>query len=183
MRGIAAWGRRRLTYANVMATVAVFVAVGGSAYAASKVTGRDVVNESLTGRDIAHRSLDLGHIRGHDSVHSSEEAEALSGSSQFLFGRRQGPSQPQIGVVERYGDHNFGSGRLTSSSSCTSEEVVVDGEAWHGDLAGSPEVTIDRRNNRVRAVGYARDDEMGGYVMAIAYCMALRGTDVGPAPR
>ena len=36
--------RKRLTYANVMATLAVFIALGGSSYAALTITGRDVVN-------------------------------------------------------------------------------------------------------------------------------------------
>ena len=44
--------RPRLTYANVMATVAVFIALGGSAYAAATITGAEVVDESLTGADI-----------------------------------------------------------------------------------------------------------------------------------
>ena len=33
-----AWLRSRLTYANVMATIAVFVALGGTSYAAIKIT-------------------------------------------------------------------------------------------------------------------------------------------------
>jgi hypothetical protein len=41
-----------LTYANVMATVAVFIALGGSSYAALKVTGRNVPKDALTGADI-----------------------------------------------------------------------------------------------------------------------------------
>ena len=40
--------RGKLTYANVMSTVAVFVALGGSSYAALTITGRDVKNSSLT---------------------------------------------------------------------------------------------------------------------------------------
>ena len=44
--------RSHLTYANVMATVAVFVALGGSSYAAIKVTGKDVPKDALTGADI-----------------------------------------------------------------------------------------------------------------------------------
>ena len=39
--------RGKLTYANVMSTVAVFVALGGSSYAALSITGRDVRNLSL----------------------------------------------------------------------------------------------------------------------------------------
>jgi hypothetical protein len=63
--------RARLTYANVMATIAVFVALGGSSYAAIKVTGRDVVNSSLTGKDVKNSSLfgrDVrnGSLRGAD---------------------------------------------------------------------------------------------------------------------
>jgi hypothetical protein len=34
--------RRRLTYANVIATVALFMALGGSSYAALRVTSADV---------------------------------------------------------------------------------------------------------------------------------------------
>jgi hypothetical protein len=49
--------RRHLTYANVMATIAVFVALGGGAYAAITITGRDVKNGSLTGKDIKRNSL------------------------------------------------------------------------------------------------------------------------------
>jgi hypothetical protein len=49
--------RRHLTYANVMATIAVFVALGGGAYAAITVTGGDVKNGSLTGKDIKRNSL------------------------------------------------------------------------------------------------------------------------------
>jgi hypothetical protein len=48
--------RSRLTYANVMATIAVFIALGGVAWAAATINGRDVINESLTGRDIRDHS-------------------------------------------------------------------------------------------------------------------------------
>jgi hypothetical protein len=49
--------RRRLSYANVMATVAVFIALGGSSYAAIKITGKNVKDGSLTGADVKNRSL------------------------------------------------------------------------------------------------------------------------------
>ena len=46
----------KLTYANVMATAAVFLALGGTATAGVMITGRQVKNGSLTGRDIRDRS-------------------------------------------------------------------------------------------------------------------------------
>ena len=48
----------RLSYANAMSTIAVFLALGGSAAAAKGlISGRDVRNESLTGTDIKNGSL------------------------------------------------------------------------------------------------------------------------------
>ena len=46
-----------MTYADVMATVAVFIALGGTSYAALVVTGRDVRDNSLTSADVRDRSL------------------------------------------------------------------------------------------------------------------------------
>jgi hypothetical protein len=56
--------RRRLSYANVIATLALFVALGGTSYAAIKITGKDVQNGSLTGADIKKHSVQLNRLRG-----------------------------------------------------------------------------------------------------------------------
>lgn len=58
---------RKLNYANVMASLALLIALGGTSYAAVKIdgshvrdnslTGRDVKNGSLTGRDVKDRSI------------------------------------------------------------------------------------------------------------------------------
>ncbi|HYO96375.1 MAG TPA: hypothetical protein VER33_17780, partial [Polyangiaceae bacterium] len=47
----------RLTYANVMATTAVFIALGGTSYAALTITGKNVKNGSLSGADIRNSSI------------------------------------------------------------------------------------------------------------------------------
>jgi Collagen triple helix repeat (20 copies) len=39
--------RSRLSYANVMATVAVFIALGGSSYAVTKIRGRDIAARTI----------------------------------------------------------------------------------------------------------------------------------------
>lgn len=49
--------RDRLTYANVTATLALFIALGGSSYAALQITGKQVRDHSLTGRDIKKNSI------------------------------------------------------------------------------------------------------------------------------
>ena len=55
--------KKHLSYANVMASVAVFVALGGSSYAAVKISGADVRNGSLTGTDVKNRSLTSKDLR------------------------------------------------------------------------------------------------------------------------
>src|SRR5215216_4485897 len=80
--------RRSLSYANVMATVAVFVALGGSSYAALTITGKNVKDSSLTGKDIKNSSLTTSDVRN---------GSLLSGdfkSGQLPRGA-QGPQGPQ----------------------------------------------------------------------------------------
>ena len=48
--------RIRLTYANVIASIALFAALGGSSYAALAVTGAQVRDGSLSGRDVRNAS-------------------------------------------------------------------------------------------------------------------------------
>jgi hypothetical protein len=49
--------RRGLSYANVMATLAVFISLGGTSFAALQLTGRDVRDGSLTARDLKRETL------------------------------------------------------------------------------------------------------------------------------
>lgn len=44
--------RPRLTYANVVASLALFLALGGSAYAVGQINGKSVVNRSITGKKL-----------------------------------------------------------------------------------------------------------------------------------
>jgi hypothetical protein len=49
--------RRKLTYANVVATLALFIALGGTSFAALQLTGRDVRDRSLSGHDLRSNSV------------------------------------------------------------------------------------------------------------------------------
>jgi hypothetical protein len=73
--------RRRLTYANVMATLAVFIALGGSSYAALTVTGRTVKNGSLTFRDLRRDTLGGSRIKESllGTVRRARNADRLNG--------------------------------------------------------------------------------------------------------
>jgi hypothetical protein len=55
--------RPHLSYANVMATIAVFVAIGGTSYAATKLTGKDLRAHSLTARNFHKNSVTGAAVR------------------------------------------------------------------------------------------------------------------------
>jgi hypothetical protein len=58
----------------VVALMALFVALGGSSYAALRVTGKNVKNSSLTGRDVKNNSLtgrDVKNLASGDVKNSS----------------------------------------------------------------------------------------------------------------
>ena len=82
--------RERMSYANVMATLAVFIALGGSSYAALSITGREVANGSLTYRDLKRNTLDGSRIRESQlgTVERARNADRLNGvTARRLFVR------------------------------------------------------------------------------------------------
>jgi hypothetical protein len=99
-----------ISHPTVVAYLALFVALGGSAYAAATITGRDVVNGSLTGIDLRNgtltgtdlrngtvRSADVSNITGADlgpgapwTLRSPNGNFALSVSNTGV--RMQGPA-------------------------------------------------------------------------------------------
>src|SRR3954447_21001895 len=55
--------RDRLTYANVVATLALFVALGGTSFAVSQITSRDIKNRSIKGVDVKKNALSGTEIK------------------------------------------------------------------------------------------------------------------------
>jgi hypothetical protein len=87
--------RKHLSYANAMATLAVFVSLGGGAYAAlqipphsvgavqlkrNAVTGAKVRNSSLTGADIRRGSLSGDDIKRHSLTGDDIKPGSLNAS-------------------------------------------------------------------------------------------------------
>ncbi len=76
MRGI----RDRLTYANVMATLAFVIAVaGGTAYAANTVFSTDIVNGEVKAPDIATGAVNGGKLAANSTNGAKVVNESLTG--------------------------------------------------------------------------------------------------------
>ena len=72
----------KLSYANVMATIAVFIALGGSSYAAVKVSGKNVKDRSLTALDVKKGSLTTTEVRNGTLLRRDFAAGQLLGGTQ-----------------------------------------------------------------------------------------------------
>ena len=57
--------RRHISYANVMATVAVFIALGGTSYAVLDIGSEDVADNSLRSRDVRNNAMRSRDVRDH----------------------------------------------------------------------------------------------------------------------
>ena len=73
--------RKRLSYANVMSTLAVFVALGGSSYAAFTLDGAAIRNRSIAGNKLRHNTLTGVQIKEsrRGRVPRAKTADTLSG--------------------------------------------------------------------------------------------------------
>jgi len=76
--------RSRLTYANVTATLALFVALGGTAYAVNTVRSTDIVDGEVKSVDIGNNEIGSGDVKDNSintfDVHSFLGADVVDGS-------------------------------------------------------------------------------------------------------
>jgi hypothetical protein len=84
-------GRFRLSYANVIATVALFLALGGTSVAAKKllVTGKNIKNNTVTSADVKNYTIRAKDIK--KGLLQSVAATPLS-SAAFQATRDAGPT-------------------------------------------------------------------------------------------
>jgi hypothetical protein len=73
--------RQRLTYANVMSTLAVFIALGGSSYAALTISGTSIKKRSIPAKKLKRNSITGAEIREArlDRVPRAAQADSLGG--------------------------------------------------------------------------------------------------------
>lgn len=75
--------RQRLTYANAMSTLAVFIALGGSSYAAITISGASIENRSIPAKKLKRNSITGKEVRESrlNRVPRAKTAERLGGFS------------------------------------------------------------------------------------------------------
>jgi hypothetical protein len=111
--------RDRLTYANVVATLALFVALGGTGYAASQITSRNIKNRSIKGVDISKDAL------GGTEVNESKLKEVPLARSA---------TSATSADISRNADNAV---RSQSSASADAAAIATDARALAGQGAGA----------------------------------------------
>jgi len=128
---------RRPSYSNVMATAAMFIALGGTSYAAVKITGAEVRDGTLTGRDVRNGSLSGRDVRN-GSLRSADIAPG------------QIPAGPRgvAGPKGDKGDRGPGGRWLLIDETGTIEQQsggfrVISRPGINGQPASNPNVYVD----------------------------------------
>jgi hypothetical protein len=148
--------RARLTYANVVATMALFIALGGSSYAALSITSKDVRNRSLKGGD-----LKLNTVTGKEIRESKLDTvpRALQASNAATA------------------DVSKSAGTATTAGSAGLADVARDAQALAGQGAGAFE-----KSSRVSfgSAGAAPAGESGEAVLLSWPAMGVEVTSASP---
>jgi hypothetical protein len=173
--------RARLTYANVIATVAMFVALGGSSYAAlnlpkNAVGAAQLKKDSVRASEVKNGSLGLGEFKASERsrLRGPQGAQGAPGAQGL-----QGPQglQGTAGTARAYGEVVVTGGNYALVPG-TSKGVVAIAQGGGGNSAAciqldssidaATAITVATPNNR-NAGGQAFDTEVL-IARPLAYC-------------
>jgi hypothetical protein len=139
--------RPHLTYANVMASIAVFIALGGTSVAAASLSKNSVGssqirNSSLTGKDVKNSSLTTSDVKNRSLLAKDFRTGQLPMGARGATGP-QGPAGPQgasgaTNVVVRTTSQSI-AGFATGRVNCQAGERATGGGATRSPYMGTPQ--------------------------------------------
>lgn len=151
--------RPKITYANVMATIAVFVALGGTGYAATKLPRNSVGSEQVRNQSLKQEDLAPGVIQGARGPRGPEGGPGAQGA--------QGP--PGVAsIITAVSKTVTQLGLAAGSSGDVASIVVPQGKWW---VTGSVSAVNDGSGDQFRcSIAF-------GSVYGAAGSVARVGTD------
>jgi hypothetical protein len=140
--------RKHLTYANVMATLAVVLVVaGGTAYAANTVFSTDIVNGEVKSVDIGTnqvRSVDIQNEGPNGGgLTSADLAEDSVGAHQFQYGVLQSHARTWVGSTATNADTEKEL-QVSCPLAANGEEVTGGGYVISNNGVNVPSVVVQR---------------------------------------
>jgi hypothetical protein len=148
--------RDQATYANVMATIAVFIAVGGTSYAAITLPRNSVGPTQIKSRAVGSTEIRSGAVRTRAIMNGTIQIEDLARSTRATLAGTPGPAGPPgAPAIELRAGYNPATGLV--SGNATSLEGAGVGKRLLGfarsvagctpvaSLASNPGPTFDLR--------------------------------------
>lgn len=183
---------KALSFSNVIACIALFVALGGSVYAAGKLSGTQIKANSLPGNRVKAKTLTAKQVKPRSLTGTQIKSGSLTGT-QIKAGSLTG-AQIQAGSLTgaqinastltgvtatalssvRYvvSSASLGSGATTTTASCPSGTNVIGGGAGvsNDDLAFVNDSGPNGSRNGWEATGFG---EAGTSMTVTAICTAV----------
>lgn len=148
--------RQRLTYANVMATIAVFIALGGASYAATQLPKNSVGAKQLKKNAVTSTKVKDGSLKAGDFA-----AGQIPKGPQGIQGEKGDPGAPATALWA----HVNSAGTLTLFSNATESKLVETGVyevdfnrdvtkcAYVGSMSAlAGEIEVERQGERDQAI-------------------------------
>lgn len=165
---------KHLKVSNVLAFIAVFAALGGSAYAGAQITGKDVRNSSLTGKDIKNRSLTGVDIKNR-SVSKADLKRGVLPVTRWLLLNEAGEIEEQSGGFAVVSKPGVNGQPTTNPNVYVSAGESLIGNGIFGTIAIQNK--IDRSGDGMADPAFAGDVAVGRCNSASINCVPA-GTNV-----
>ncbi len=182
--------RKVFSFSNVIALLALFIALGGSVYAAShkgKISGARIKPKSLPGNRIKNRSLSGSQLKPGTLTGAQVKAGSLTGK-QVLGSSLTGVAASSLGAVyysvATGTIEKWASSGTTVSAACPATMKVIGGGATvNDDYASISESgpTVDR--NGWEATAWSGSDGLKVSVTAICTAVTTASGSAAPAPK
>lgn len=130
--------RRRLTFANVTSVLALFIALGGSSYAAIKIDGRDIRNATITGTKIKRGTLQAQHFKAGQMPRGARGLTGARGATGAAGAR--GPAGPAgaTNVRTRFVDSPIPANNgVNATAECRPGERLTGGGAFSTNIGAT----------------------------------------------
>ena len=130
--------RTHLSYANVMATVAVFIVLGGTSYAVTQLPRNSVGSQQIRTGAVGTSELRTGAVRSRDIRDRSVALRDIStGARQSLRGQTgpQGPSGPAAATL---------SAAVTAEGTFARSQGTASGATTHSIASGVYKIDFNR---------------------------------------
>jgi hypothetical protein len=126
---------RHLTFSNAIALIALFIALGGAAYAGSKLNGKNIVNGSIGGGKLKNETITGNKIKKGTITGAQIEANSISSSSINLTTLGTVPSATTATTATTAQTATNATSATKADSASTAETATTAENARHADEA------------------------------------------------